>query len=139
MASRLAAAGFDVVAYDINPDALAAAVAAGCTAGADANACAQHADLLLTSLPRPDHVKAVMVDGGALSELSPGNIWVDLTTNRKEFVIELAGTTPDGVTVVDSPVTGAVDGARNGKLTLCLLYTSPSPRDKRQSRMPSSA
>ena len=24
-------------------------------------------------------------------------------------------------------------------LTFCLLYTSPSPRDKRQSRMPSSA
>ena len=23
--------------------------------------------------------------------------------------------------------------------TICLLYTSPSPRDKRQSRMPSSA
>ena len=26
-----------------------------------------------------------------------------------------------------------------GYLTTCLLYTSPSPRDKRQSRMPSSA
>ena len=26
-----------------------------------------------------------------------------------------------------------------GVHTLCLLYTSPSPRDKRQSRMPSSA
>ena len=26
-----------------------------------------------------------------------------------------------------------------GKLSFCLLYTSPSPRDKRQSRMPSSA
>ena len=26
-----------------------------------------------------------------------------------------------------------------GKLGTCLLYTSPSPRDKRQSRMPSSA
>ena len=25
------------------------------------------------------------------------------------------------------------------ELTFCLLYTSPSPRDKRQSRMPSSA
>ena len=25
------------------------------------------------------------------------------------------------------------------KANLCLLYTSPSPRDKRQSRMPSSA
>ena len=27
----------------------------------------------------------------------------------------------------------------NNKLFTCLLYTSPSPRDKRQSRMPSSA
>ena len=27
----------------------------------------------------------------------------------------------------------------SGKSTICLLYTSPSPRDKRQSRMPSSA
>ena len=27
----------------------------------------------------------------------------------------------------------------NGELKDCLLYTSPSPRDKRQSRMPSSA
>ena len=27
----------------------------------------------------------------------------------------------------------------NKTLTACLLYTSPSPRDKRQSRMPSSA
>ena len=29
--------------------------------------------------------------------------------------------------------------AHGGALTTCLLYTSPSPRDKRQSRMPSSA
>ena len=29
--------------------------------------------------------------------------------------------------------------ALNGHLLNCLLYTSPSPRDKRQSRMPSSA
>ena len=27
----------------------------------------------------------------------------------------------------------------NDRYTICLLYTSPSPRDKRQSRMPSSA
>ena len=126
MATRLAAAGYDVMAFDINADALAAAVAGGCTAGADANECARHADLLMTSLPRPDHVQAVMVDGGALAELSTGNIWVDLTTNRKEFVIELANQTPAGVTVVDSPVTGAVDGARNGKLT---LFAGGSPDD----------
>ena len=33
-----------------------------------------------------------------------------------------------------------IDGSFGGAgLTPCLLYTSPSPRDKRQSRMPSSA
>ena len=31
------------------------------------------------------------------------------------------------------------DGLFGTLLTFCLLYTSPSPRDKRQSRMPSSA
>ena len=32
------------------------------------------------------------------------------------------------------------NGKKTGKLIMaCLLYTSPSPRDKRQSRMPSSA
>ena len=31
------------------------------------------------------------------------------------------------------------DVRRGEKVRFCLLYTSPSPRDKRQSRMPSSA
>lgn len=118
MAKRLAAAGYTVHAYDIDKAALDQAVAAGVTRAADANECARQADLLFTSLPRPMHVQTVMIDGGALAELRPGSIWADLTTNRKEFVAELAAQAPDGVHVVDSPVTGAVDGARNGKLTL---------------------
>lgn len=118
MALRLLAAGYRVTAFDIDEEALATVVAAGATPAADGPGCAAAADILLTSLPRPDHVAAVMVDGGALGALSAGDLWVDLTTNRKEFVAELAAAAPDGVTVVDSPVTGAVDGARNGKLTL---------------------
>ena len=55
---------------------------------------------------------------GALAAMAPGSIWVDLTTNRRELVFELAAAAPPGVQVVDSPVTGAVDGARNGTLTL---------------------
>ena len=31
------------------------------------------------------------------------------------------------------------DDPFEGEIYICLLYTSPSPRDKRQSRMPSSA
>ena len=119
MARRLAAAGHEVVCFDLNPDAVAETVAAGARAGASATACAAEADLFLTSLPRPDHVEGVMSGtDGALAALRPGSIWVDLTTNRKELVQAYAAAAPAGVTVVDSPVTGAVDGARSGKLTL---------------------
>ena len=45
----------------------------------------------------------------------------------------LAGKTPLGA--ANTPNLDRL--AKNG--TICLLYTSPSPRDKRQSRMPSSA
>ena len=37
------------------------------------------------------------------------------------------------------PVSKGVLPGRVGNRNTCLLYTSPSPRDKRQSRMPSSA
>ena len=48
------------------------------------------------------------------------------------FVLEPQGHTACGGVISDYSVpTGAIYS--------CLLYTSPSPRDKRQSRMPSSA
>jgi len=119
MCKRLLEAGYAVTAFDINAQALDSLVAAGASRGASAADCAAGADVFLTSLPRPDHVLAVMTGpGGALAALRTGCVWVDLTTNRKELVAELAALAPPGVAVVDSPVTGAVDGARNGKLTL---------------------
>ena len=118
MCLNLVEAGFDVVALDLRPEPVAEVVAAGGRTADDGAAVAAEADILLTSLPRPDHVEAVMRDGGALAALRPGSVWADLTTNRREFVQALADEAPDGVTVMDSPVTGAVDGARNKRLTL---------------------
>ena len=40
---------------------------------------------------------------------------------------------------VKEPIPGKYDWVVSFDLNSCLLYTSPSPRDKRQSRMPSSA
>ncbi len=121
MCRRLLEAGYDVTAFDIDDRALAVAVEAGATPGSSAVEIAADVDLLLTSLPRPHHVEAVMGGaGGALAAMQPGSIWVDLTTNRTTLLDELAAAAPDGVAVVDSPVTGAVDGARTGTLTLFL-------------------
>jgi len=119
MCRRLVEAGYSVVAYDIDRVALDRAVAGGARAAQSAADCAGNADVLLTSLPRPDHVDAVMRGpSGALAALRSGSVWVDLTTNSNELIAEFAAAAPAGVAVVDSPVTGAVDGARNGRLTL---------------------
>ena len=118
MCLRLVAAGYDVVAFDLVGDAVKEVAIAGATPATSAAEVAAAADVLLTSLPRPDDVEAVMEGTGALAALRPGSCWVDLTTNRRELVQRLADSAPADVTVADSPLTGAVDGARNGRLTL---------------------
>ena len=58
-----------------------------------------------------------------------------LTLRGPSLGLELKAAGERGVRVVAvSP-----QGPAAGVLDVCLLYTSPSPRDKRQSRMPSSA
>ena len=65
-------------------------------------------------------------------ETSPGSGIYELTVGS----LAAGGTgTVDFAVVVDDPVAAGLDDIVNS----CLLYTSPSPRDKRQSRMPSSA
>ena len=119
MCLRLVGAGYPVSAFDLSAAAVERVVAAGAQAAGSARECASQSDILLTSLPRPDHVEAVMSgQEGALGSLGSGSLWIDLTTNRNELIERLAAGAPEGVSVMDSPVTGAVDGARNGKLTL---------------------
>ena len=64
---------------------------------------------------------------------------VDPTADAHETLLEWTGLLskcPAGHIWVNQPNDNTV--AHMGELS-CLLYTSPSPRDKRQSRMPSSA
>ena len=55
---------------------------------------------------------------------------VDLTVVDKEVI---------DIEKLDPPFFLQLDPTYSGRSEGCLLYTSPSPRDKRQSRMPSSA
>ena len=118
MCKRLLEAGYEVVVYDKNPDPVNDLVNQGATAANDPIECGSASQILLTSLPHPHHVETLMLEEGVLASLKPGSIWVDLTTNRKELIESLAHDAPEDVSVIDSPITGAVDGARNGQLTL---------------------
>lgn len=117
MALNLVKAGFDVTVFDLAPDRLAPAAAAGAAVAASGEAAAASADVLFTSLPEPRHSRAAMPT--LIEAMRPGSIWVDLTTNDRQLVLELAARAQArGVDTLESPVTGAVDGARLGKLTL---------------------
>ena len=58
----------------------------------------------------------------------------DITLVVDEKVADVVRYNPD----IDHLITIDKKGKDNS-ISACLLYTSPSPRDKRQSRMPSSA
>ena len=58
----------------------------------------------------------------------------DVNTEAKNFGIEIVD-----VRIKRADLPQANSEAIYARMQTCLLYTSPSPRDKRQSRMPSSA
>ena len=64
----------------------------------------------------------IPINGGSMSELDR------ITTHIEGLDENMQGGIPQGHICLVAGASGA-----------CLLYTSPSPRDKRQSRMPSSA
>jgi 3-hydroxyisobutyrate dehydrogenase len=116
MATNLVQAGCDVAVYDLDPAKVERLVAAGAWAGTSGPDIAARVDILFTSLPEPRHVAAALPP--LLAVMRAGAIWVDLTTNDRGLVLQLAEEARSReVAVVEAPVTGAVDGARKGKLT----------------------
>ena len=61
----------------------------------------------------------------------------DISRASTATLIELGGVTLDGVAGVAGKV--KVKEGQEVTINTCLLYTSPSPRDRQKSRMPSSA
>ncbi len=116
MVVNLVRAQCNVGVYDIEQAKIDEAVKAGAVAATDAITLVQQCDILFTSLPQPKHVASVLPP--LLKAMPAGSIWVDLTTNDRDLVLSLAKQANEReISVVEAPLTGAVDGARLGKLT----------------------
>jgi 3-hydroxyisobutyrate dehydrogenase len=120
MVANLVRKGFPVVAYDIVPAALAAAVTRGATAAASLAAAAKAADLVITMLPSSSHVvKAYLGEGGILEGVGQGRLCVDMSTidpGTSRLVGEAARRR--GVRFLDAPVSGGVPRAVDGTLAI---------------------
>ena len=67
------------------------------------------------------------------------NYFHSVPDEREAFSIVIPPPNVTGVLHMGHMLNNTIQDILIRKARLCLLYTSPSPRDKRQSRMPSSA
>ena len=118
MASNVARAGFDLVVFDVRGEAVEPFAERGARVAATVPGLAAEVDILVTMLPGPGHVSAVMLGpGGAFQALREGSVWIDMSTSTPEAGrLAAADGTPRGVGVVDAPVAGMVKGAIAGTL-----------------------
>jgi 3-hydroxyisobutyrate dehydrogenase len=120
MCGHLVAAGFKVVAYDIEPAALQRAAAAGATPADSALACASDGEAVITMLPAPPQVEAVLLgDGGLIASMAPGSVQIDMSTSSTAVGRQvLDAARARGVAVLDAPVAGQSIGAQAGTLSI---------------------
>ncbi|MFJ8467526.1 NAD(P)-dependent oxidoreductase [Streptomyces swartbergensis] len=132
MAANLARTGFDVIAWNRSRPALETAGAAGCRTAADPAEVAAAAPVVITMLPDLPQVEALLQAQDGL--LAPGERAMDtlvvMGTVSPVRVRALADElTARGVTVVDAPVSGGVDRAVQGTLSI-MAGAGPAAYDR---------
>lgn len=116
MAANLAAKGFAVRAFDLSAEALANAVAAGCTRVGSAAEAAEGVNAVVTMLPAGRHVREVYES--ALLEVPRGTLLLDCSTIDVATAKEVAQMAEDrGLLAADAPVSGGIAAANAGTLT----------------------
>jgi 3-hydroxyisobutyrate dehydrogenase len=116
--AQLIRAGYRVRAHDVRPERREAMRAYGAECPDSAVAAATGADVLLTVLPGPAEVSAV-IDDGVLEVLADGATWIDMTSNTataaapcRERAIAL------GRGVLEAPMGGSPADAAAARLRL---------------------
>jgi 3-hydroxyisobutyrate dehydrogenase-like beta-hydroxyacid dehydrogenase len=119
MASRLIAAGNEVMVYDINPAAVSALVSAGAIAASKVPALADRCATVFLSLPTLDGVLSTVLGKDGIVAGHSVRTVVDLSTSGPAIAVKLSEALSErGIASIDAPVSGGIAGARNGKLSL---------------------
>lgn len=124
MARVLAGKGFSVTAFDLSPEALARARAAGIDTAQNSDEVFAAADVTVLSLPAARQVQAVVAGALAAGTLAAGGgarIVLDTSTSEAAVSRALAQTLADaGHGFLDAPVSGGPSGAASGTLAMMI-------------------
>ena len=119
MAARLIAAGHKLVIYDKNRHAAERLCGPNVKVADSAAAAAEDCDTVLICLPGPTEFEDLLFGEDALAgALREGSVLVDHTTNSPAVISSAAERLENaGVSLIDAPVSGGVEGAQTGDLT----------------------
>jgi 3-hydroxyisobutyrate dehydrogenase len=123
MCRNVITAGFAVTAFDLDGEAVGRAAADGARPAAGVADCVRDAEILLTSLPGPPQVEAVLCGTAsaqsAIAAMAPGSIVVDMSTSSLEVGRRArAEAGAAGVHFLDAPVAGQTIGAEAATLAI---------------------
>jgi 3-hydroxyisobutyrate dehydrogenase len=117
MCRNIRAAGFAVTAFDLDGAAVRRAVRSGARGAESLADCLSGASVLVTSLPGPPQVEAVL--GPALALLAPRSLVIDMSTSSLSVGRRVAAAArARKIEFVDAPVAGQTIGAEAGTLSI---------------------
>src|SRR5262245_38920189 len=121
LARRLIQHGNAVTVYDVDAQAMDVMAKEGGRSAASPKAVAAEAEIVFTCLPTLETLREVAFGAEGICHGSAAEILVDCSTTGPEFAsnlsIELA---KHGIAMLDSPVSGALQKAREGRLSLMM-------------------
>jgi len=120
LTNNLLRGGHYVNIYDINPCAVSALQEKHPTARSVPTSAdlAKMSDIVLTCLPRPEHVNDAMHGAdGLLAGLSPGKIWIEHSTTDYQNLLILAKQVEEKeCSPIESPLTGGITLLKEGNM-----------------------
>lgn len=131
MAKNLLKAGYELVVYDINKQAVKDLVGVGAQEGFSPKDVAERTEIIITMLPNSPHVKEVILgENGVLEGAKPGKIIVDMSSIAPLVSREIAAKVKEkGVEMLDAPVSGGEPKAIDGTLSI-MVGGSPEVFEK---------
>lgn len=126
MSVNLLKAGYDVTVYDIRREAMKYPMQFGAKPRNSPSELAQSSDIVITSLPSTVALEDVVLGKqGVLNGVRSGCILIDTSTVAPSTIQKIALVMKEqGVEVLEAPVSGGVEGAKMGTLTIMVGGTA---------------
>jgi 2-hydroxy-3-oxopropionate reductase len=120
MAKNLVKAGYELIVFDFNKDAVADLVSCGAKAAESGKEVASQVEVVITMVPNSPHVRAaVLGENGVAEGAKPGLTLIDMSsidpTESKKIAEECE---KFGIDMIDAPVSGGEPKAIDGTLSV---------------------